>query len=188
VLVEARRRLEPCNNRWRSRAYEGQPVGRQGTRRWLPSLAAYRRAARVSINELGARAGIPRETISRLERLHRRARSGTAEALAFALDVPVDCLKAEPPVVIAPRKPMQARPVVARRVAHTESGARVCTGCGNRKPLACFTPIRACRDGFYGRCKVCRAARNRERYRTDAEFRAREQERARRKRALRKVA
>ena len=188
VLLEARDRLGAGRAFWRSRAYNLQPFERQGSRRWLPSLAAFRQAAGVSIKELAERAELPRETVSRLERLERRARSGTAEALAFALGVPVECLAAVPPIVIAPPKPLQVRPVVARRLARAESGAQVCTVCGRSKSLDCFTRIRGCRDGFYGRCKECRAARARERYRTDAEFGAREQERARRKRFLRQVA
>ena len=188
VVVEARRRLDSRSTGGRSRAYDSQALGAEGTRRWLPSLAAYRLAAHISIKELGQRAGLPRETLSRLERLRRRARSGTAEAVAFALGVPVECLVTVPPVAITPQKPPQAKPVVARRLARTGSGAQVCSDCGRNKLLDCFTPIRACRDGFYGRCKECRAARARERYRADAEFRARERERARRQRAFRNVA
>jgi DNA-binding XRE family transcriptional regulator len=188
VLVETRRRLDPRCERWRSPPFCDKSFGRRDTRRWLPSLGAYRQAAHLTINELGERAGIPRETVSRLERLHRRARSGTAQALAFVLGMPVEHLEAVPPLVIAPQKPLQVRPVVARRLARTASGAQVCSDCGLSKPLDCFTRIRACREGFYGRCKGCRAARARERYRTDAKFRAREQERARRKRGFRQVA
>jgi len=185
MVVEARCRLY---SRWegrRCRAYEGRPEAK-GTRQWLPSLATYRQAAHVSIKDLGARAGLPRETLSRLERLHRRARSGTAEALACALGVPVERLAAARALVIAPRTPLRARPVVARRTDRAESDVQVCTDCGLSKLLDCFTRIPACRDGFYGRCKQCRAARAGVRYRTDAEFSAQERERAQRTRVLRK--
>lgn len=50
---------------------------------------------------------------------------------------------------------------------------RRCTDCGLVKPLddEHFLPIKACRRGWYGRCRECRNRRARERYHSTAEIR-----------------
>jgi hypothetical protein len=49
---------------------------------------------------------------------------------------------------------------------------RVCRECGQTKPLAGdFVRIKGT-NGYYGRCKVCRAAQRRRRYREDPEYHA----------------
>ena len=47
------------------------------------------------------------------------------------------------------------------------AGIRTCTDCGEAKAVDAFVPIRACKDGWYGRCRACRARRARERYQSD---------------------
>ena len=43
---------------------------------------------------------------------------------------------------------------------------RTCTDCGETKPETAeyFLPIKACKRGWYGRCRACRNRRARERY------------------------
>lgn len=50
---------------------------------------------------------------------------------------------------------------------------RRCTDCGLLKPLddEHFLPIKACRRGWYGRCRECRNRCARERYHSTAEIR-----------------
>jgi hypothetical protein len=48
---------------------------------------------------------------------------------------------------------------------------RICSDCGEAKDLADFTRIKACVEGWYGRCRACRAKRARERYWADPEER-----------------
>jgi hypothetical protein len=50
---------------------------------------------------------------------------------------------------------------------NAEARLRVCTDCGLSKAVAEFTPIKACKQGWYGRCRACRAKRARERYQSD---------------------
>jgi hypothetical protein len=50
---------------------------------------------------------------------------------------------------------------------------RVCADCGELKSLDTDF-VRIPQGGWYGRCRACRARRNRERYRSDPAYRARE--------------
>jgi hypothetical protein len=49
--------------------------------------------------------------------------------------------------------------------------ARTCRECGVTRPLLEYTPIKACKRGWYGKCRVCRARRARERYWAERERR-----------------
>jgi DNA-binding XRE family transcriptional regulator len=62
----------------------------------LYGLRAARQAAGLSILELATRAGIARETLSRLEHLHRATNLQTVQSLASALGVPVEALTRPP--------------------------------------------------------------------------------------------
>jgi hypothetical protein len=55
-------------------------------------------------------------------------------------------------------------------------------------PMSEFTPIKACKSGWYGRCRDCRARRARERYRADAVAREKQKARSARNRTRRKIA
>src|SRR5262245_28529534 len=44
---------------------------------------------------------------------------------------------------------------------------RTCTDCQQNLPLQAFVYIRSTNNGYYGRCRVCRAGRARERYQAD---------------------
>jgi len=62
---------------------------------YLVGLAAVREAAGLNKKELAQRAGLTRETVSRIETLKRPAEPGTVRALAAALEV-------EPVVLVTP--------------------------------------------------------------------------------------
>lgn len=58
---------------------------------------------------------------------------------------------------------------------------RVCTKCGESKPLAAFARSNAAKDGFHTWCKVCKSAQVREWYAKNAEaIRGRERDRYKR--------
>jgi hypothetical protein len=58
-------------------------------------------------------------------------------------------------------------------------GMRTRKDCGQVKLLKTeFTPIKACREGWYGRCHECRNRRARERYHSSPEIRASDSARA----------
>ena len=83
-----------------------------------------------------------------------------------------------PPEARRPRgRPRRAgpKPLGKRELRPTE---RTCTECGTTKPLTAefFLPI--ARGGFYGRCRVCRNKRARERYHSTSAIRAAEIARA----------
>src|SRR5215472_13947199 len=84
------------------------------------------------------------------------------------------------PVRHADRQPQQseAKPIPS---------VRTCTECGLVKALGEFMPIAACRSGWYGRCRVCRAKRARERYWADPDERERQKARVRRNGQRRKA-
>jgi hypothetical protein len=58
---------------------------------------------------------------------------------------------------------------------------RTCTDCKLTKLLTEYTPI-AHKQGWYGRCRVCRARRARERYQSDPVWREKQKARAARNR------
>jgi hypothetical protein len=62
---------------------------------------------------------------------------------------------------------------------------RTCVDCGLTKPIDEHTPIKATAFGYYGRCRVCRARRKRERYHSTPEIRAAEVARASKNQRLR---
>jgi hypothetical protein len=78
-------------------------------------------------------------------------------------------------------------PLVARREQRAR-GVLTCTRCHLENPLDGFVRIKACRNGFYGACKACRARQKREYYAANPAERARQIERARRNQATRKAA
>jgi hypothetical protein len=63
---------------------------------------------------------------------------------------------------------------------------RTCTECGQPKAIEAFVRIRACKAGWYGRCRACRNARARARYWSTPEILVAERERARRNERLRR--
>jgi hypothetical protein len=65
---------------------------------------------------------------------------------------------------------------------------RTCTECGETKPLdAAFTRIKGCKQGWYGRCRACRAKRAMGRYWADANEREVQKQRAKHYRDRRKA-
>ena len=66
--------------------------------------------------------------------------------------------------------------------------SRTCTDCKLTKAIAEFLPIKACRQGWYGRCRVCRARRARERYQADPTEREKQKARVRRNALRRRLA
>jgi ribosome-binding protein aMBF1 (putative translation factor) len=66
-------------------------------------------------------------------------------------------------------------------------GLRACVDCGLLKSRDDFVRIRQCVDGYYGRCRVCRNRRARERYHSSPEIRAAEIARSSRNGARRLV-
>jgi len=71
--------------------------------------------------------------------------------------------------------------------AKQTDGMRTCSDCGETKSLVAYTPITSCIQGWYGRCRVCRARRARERYHADPQERMRQIERVRRNRIKRQL-
>ena len=65
---------------------------------------------------------------------------------------------------------------------------RTCTDCGQTKIIDEFQRIRACKAGWYGRCRDCRNARKRTRYHSNADARAAEIARSTRNRQKRRRA
>ena len=57
---------------------------------------------------------------------------------------------------------------------HREDDLRTCVDCGLTRPLDEYVRIRACVAGWYGRCRICRNRRARERYHSSPEIRAAE--------------
>jgi chromosomal replication initiation ATPase DnaA len=84
-LLERTRRLFK-NGFSSGKTYPPLPVG-TAVAILLPGLLACRLAAGLTQPQLAQRAGIARETLARLERLRRRARPETVDALAQALEV-----------------------------------------------------------------------------------------------------
>ncbi len=63
---------------------------------------------------------------------------------------------------------------------------RTCTECGQTLPLQALVRIQSRRNAVYGRCRVCRARRARERYQNDPAEREAQKATVRRNRARRK--
>ncbi len=133
----------------------------------LPYLSRWRRVAGLTRQELAHRTGLASETVARLEN-GRFARLESIRGLVAVLLVAPSVLVGDP-------------------AADATLGIRVrqCSDCGVLRPLRAFVRIKASRNGFYGRCRVCRARRARERYRTDTRERERQKYRVRRTRARR---
>jgi DNA-binding XRE family transcriptional regulator len=138
----------------------------RGRLHYLPNLAAWRAAAELTITDLATNAELPRETVVRLESLKRRARLSTARSLALVLGVPVERLIGTELRMDHSGRPLG--PIAMRRDLRATTGGQICRDCRRLKPLDAFTRIRACRDGFHGRCKTCRAARARKRYHSNS--------------------
>lgn len=68
-----------------------------------------------------------------------------------------------------------------------QDSLRTCTDCGLTKPLADYVRIRACVAGWYGRCRVCRNRRARERYHSSPKIRAAEIARSSRNQKRRRI-
>jgi hypothetical protein len=65
--------------------------------------------------------------------------------------------------------------------------SRTCTDCKLTRPISEFQPIKACKLGWYGRCRACRARRARERYHSSPAICAAEITRASKNRRLRQI-
>ena len=114
----------------------------------LPGLRRCRRAARLTQIELADRVGLRPETLCRIEKQRQAAGLGAVIRIAAALGVAADRL---------------ARNAQPRTLARSPVTERVCTDCGLLKTLDAYVRIRATVTGHYGRCRVCRARRARER-------------------------
>ena len=64
---------------------------------------------------------------------------------------------------------------------------RICTECGQTKPLSGFLRIKATKAGYYGRCRMCRNAKARARYHSNEPARLAEIERSKRNSLKRKL-
>ncbi len=148
---------------------------------FLPRLRACRAAAGLKQNELARRAGISAESVCRFEKLRRAAGIRTIHTLAQVLGVPPGAL------LSSPSEPEIRPPKPATKVTRRSPTERTCTDCGKTKPIEEFVPIRACKQGWYGRCRVCRAKRARERYQTDPQARERDKLRVRRTRERKRL-
>jgi DNA-binding XRE family transcriptional regulator len=84
IVDRVRREL---NSPFYNGALANTPEWSRVSRRILYGLADQRRAAGLTQPELAARSGIARETIGRLEQLHRSAQPATARVLAAALGI-----------------------------------------------------------------------------------------------------
>jgi hypothetical protein len=60
----------------------------------------------------------------------------------------------------------------------TYADVLTCTDCAQTGPLAQFVHIRQSREAYYGRCRICRARRARERHYSTPDIRAAEIARA----------
>jgi transcriptional regulator with XRE-family HTH domain len=144
-------------------------------------LAKRRMEAGLTQAQLAKRAGVARETVIRIETLQRPARLAVRRALAHALEIGLDLLVEEPRPVARPGQPADNLPTDTTQQLVWIPTDRQCTDCMERKPRSAFVPI-AGTHRVYGRCRVCRARRARERYWADARFREAERARARQKR------
>ena len=124
--------------------------------------------------ELAQRVALRPETICRLEKQRQAAGIRAAQKLARALRVSPEQLTSGVDVA-------QIAPEVKR--ARQQQSERICTDCGQTKPVDAFVRIRACQEGWYGRCRACRARRARERYQSDTQERERQKARVKRNRA-----
>jgi DNA-binding XRE family transcriptional regulator len=144
-------------------------------------LAKRRMEAGLTQAQLAKRAGVARETVIRIETLQRPARLAVRRALAQALEIGLDRLMEEPHPVVRPGQPADNLPTDTTRHFGRVATDRQCTDCMKLKPRSAFVPI-AGTHRVYGRCRVCRARRARERYQTDPQERMRQMERVRRNR------
>lgn len=120
----------------------------------LHNVVFWREFARLSRKQLAVRAGIASETLLRIENA-RPARRDVVMRIAEAL-----CLA--PSVLTGDRE-----------LDEPDSAYRCCTDCGGLRPVTGFVRIKGT-NGFYLRCRICRAKRVRERYRCDPKERERQ--------------
>ena len=122
----------------------------------LPELAACRRAAGMSQVELARRVVLRPETLCRLEKQRQTASLEVILAIVRVLACPARAAHG--------RHRPGSGPSQAAAAASPCVPVRPCKGCGLVKPLSEFVPIKRTRNGYYGRCRTCRADRERERY------------------------
>jgi DNA-binding XRE family transcriptional regulator len=178
VVASARRDLR---RRVAERMPEPMPNDPPTQQPMLFVLAKRRMEAGLTQAQLAKRAGVARETVIRIETLQRPARLAVRRALAQALEIGLDRLMEEPHPVVRPGQPADNLPTDTTRHFGRVATDRQCTDCMKLKPRSAFVPI-AGTHRVYGRCRVCRARRARERYWADARFREAERARARQKR------
>ena len=136
--------------------------------RHLPRLRKWRTVAGLTQQQLVSRAGLARETLIRIENQQRGARPGTIRRLADALLVAPSMLTGS----------SDLDPSLGERL-------RTCTDCGAVRPCRAF--LRIARTPYvYGRCRICRSRRKKERYSSTPEILAAERARSRRNKQLRK--
>jgi transcriptional regulator with XRE-family HTH domain len=124
--------------------------------------------AGVTQEQLARRAGLARETLIRIENRQRSARPVTIQLLADALLVAPSMLTGSSDADASIDEPL-----------------RICTDCGALRPARAF--VRIARTPYvYGRCRICRSRRNKERYYSTPEILAAERARSRRNARLRK--
>jgi len=138
----------------------------------LPGLRFCRRKARLTQVELARRVGLRPETLSRIEKQCQAAGLTSAQRLADELGVSLQELTIGGEFV--------EQTSVKGKAARLPPTERVCRDCHLLKPIEAYTPIKATKTGHYGRCRVCRNKRARERYHADPEERQRQIARARR--------
>jgi hypothetical protein len=124
------------------------------------------------------------ESICRFEKQRRCAGIGATRRHAQALQVSVATLTGG--VEFGERRTVRRahEPLGARRVRELPS-ERTCADCGETKGLEMFQRIKATKNGFYGRCRACRAKRARQRYWADPKEREAQVQRVRRNRLRR---
>ena len=133
-----------------------------------PGLVHWRTSSGFNVQQLARRAGVPRETISRIEH-GRPSQVETIRLLADALLVVPSAL---------------VRDVELDHLSGEHY--RVCRDCDALRPLRAYVRIKGSISGYYGRCKVCRARHEKAHYHTDARYRAIVVERSRRNQMQRK--
>jgi DNA-binding XRE family transcriptional regulator len=118
----------------------------------LLGLRACRLNTGLTQVELARTVGLRSETLCRLEKGRQGAGRLAVKRLAEVLGVTVERL---------------TRGAQQRERDQLQTDGRVCTDCGMAKSIDSFTPIKSTRTGHYGRCRICRNKRARERYRAD---------------------
>jgi transcriptional regulator with XRE-family HTH domain len=137
-----------------------QAARRTPGNRWImQEVAHWRKVRRMTQAQLADRIGVARETISRCE-TGRPVHAAVVRRIADAL-------------LVAPSSLIGCSDLDAAETVY-----RTCTDCGGRRPRHGFVRVKGT-PYVYLRCRMCRARRARERYRTDPGERERQNSYAR---------